>query len=262
MKYIQLPRSALYPTPRLAPSKGDDAPSNPGEIGANAHEGPFGDSASRRDVPANSDGVAGAQSVSRPSRVQKTYFIHCPATNRVKIGKAYDPASRLRDLQCAASSELILLGSVGRDIESALHAKHDVDRHIGEWFDLTPQVRRTIAELIAVDVPLPPPAKPIRRAGVLHEIVIPPHEMPRSPEEDEWFQWTGFACAIAGIPFRNARVPDRFMPGVSVVMSKTDYETWFRNWQQIPYDPQAFQAKYPETWASIEGAAAPIGGAQ
>ena len=64
------------------------------------------------------------------------YFIQAGHSGPVKIGVAYDPVARLRDLQVASHEELRLVGvMLGTPaVESALHQKF-AELHIrGEWF--------------------------------------------------------------------------------------------------------------------------------
>lgn len=64
------------------------------------------------------------------------YFIRNPSTGSVKIGWSEDPQSRLRALQTANETELVLEGvlPVTESTERSLHARW-ADIHIrGEWF--------------------------------------------------------------------------------------------------------------------------------
>lgn len=64
------------------------------------------------------------------------YVIHAEGTNRVKIGRTKDIASRLRDLRTASPFplRLIELYPASRKLETIMHRKLKQYRRSGEWF--------------------------------------------------------------------------------------------------------------------------------
>lgn len=76
------------------------------------------------------------------------YFIQNPTTRRVKIGTSVKVGARLRALEAQAGQSLILLGVVpgSQREEKALHARFQSARCIGEWFELTPELKRYIQQ--------------------------------------------------------------------------------------------------------------------
>lgn len=71
------------------------------------------------------------------SRV-KTYIIKDDKSNLVKIGKAVNPLSRLKQLQCGSASKLEIFHIFDADIELVLHIKFKDKRSHGEWFSVDP----------------------------------------------------------------------------------------------------------------------------
>lgn len=69
------------------------------------------------------------------------YFIADPH-GRVKIGFAYDPKNRLRDLQCGSADPLYLLRVIdgSQPVERWLHKRFAALRISGEWFRLTDEM--------------------------------------------------------------------------------------------------------------------------
>jgi hypothetical protein len=84
----------------------------------------------------------------RPTAGRKVYFIG--TENRegrhVKIGMAYEPEKRLKTLQIGHSAQLRVLAWFrgDRDAEARLHAKFYRTRIQGEWFRITPALKRLI----------------------------------------------------------------------------------------------------------------------
>lgn len=68
------------------------------------------------------------------------YLIRAGETGPVKIGKADDPAVRMRELQCAHYEALALIKVWPGDLaeEAALHQAFSEFRARGEWFRFTP----------------------------------------------------------------------------------------------------------------------------
>ena len=66
-------------------------------------------------------------------RVYKTYFI-LSQSGLLKIGKAYDPDSRLKSLQAGAGEELEMLAVLDENKEAELHKRFAAYRRRGEWF--------------------------------------------------------------------------------------------------------------------------------
>ena len=90
-----------------------------------------------------------------------TYFIADAAAGVVKIGKSFNPESRLKQLQtgCARPLSLALLLPVGLESlgkccrgdwdENTLHARFHKDRLNGEWFRSSPEIQAFIQQMIA-----------------------------------------------------------------------------------------------------------------
>jgi hypothetical protein len=79
---------------------------------------------------------------------RKVYFIgtECRVGARVKIGIAYEPKQRLSNLRTANPDPLELLATMPGDKpeEARLHRKFSRSRVSGEWFTITPALKRTI----------------------------------------------------------------------------------------------------------------------
>ncbi len=73
------------------------------------------------------------------SEVKDVYFIEAVGTDRVKIGRAWNPNQRRRELQTSSPHELKLLGVVfgKRHSEPELHERFEKYRILGEWFRLS-----------------------------------------------------------------------------------------------------------------------------
>lgn len=65
------------------------------------------------------------------------YIIRAGQNGPVKIGKADDPASRIRDLQTGHFEELVTLRVMdgGAKVEAAFHRQFEAKRIRGEWFE-------------------------------------------------------------------------------------------------------------------------------
>lgn len=74
----------------------------------------------------------------------KTYFIQAVSGGPIKIGKAFLPKARLKDLQIGNPEELQLVGVLGEDREEALHRQFREERIRGEWFEATERLRNYI----------------------------------------------------------------------------------------------------------------------
>jgi hypothetical protein len=79
----------------------------------------------------------------------RLYFIGCEATNHVKIGIAFKPALRLRDLQQGCPLELTLLAERegSRAIEMYVHEFYSAERVRGEWFTKSDRICEYINRL-------------------------------------------------------------------------------------------------------------------
>ena len=73
-----------------------------------------------------------------------TYFIQRGIEGPIKIGKARDVVSRLRDLQCASSEPLRLLGATNVS-EGVVHRKFKKERIRGEWYQPSEGLLKYIA---------------------------------------------------------------------------------------------------------------------
>ena len=82
---------------------------------------------------------------------QKPYEIYLiQSGDFVKIGKADDPLSRLRDLETSHHSQLVLVGCIdaGASEEKRLHRLYAKRRARGEWFRWCPELEAFAATLI------------------------------------------------------------------------------------------------------------------
>lgn len=75
------------------------------------------------------------------------YFIHAEGTDLVKVGWTADLDRRFDQLQTASPHRLRLLGvHIGlKDVERVYHRDLQPYRQRGEWFFLTPEVRRWLS---------------------------------------------------------------------------------------------------------------------
>ncbi len=79
------------------------------------------------------------------------YFIQGQTTRAIKIGKANDPAARLKGLQTGMPETLALLGTVPGHYEEErlLHGQFERFHLRGEWFHGEPELFRMIMALAA-----------------------------------------------------------------------------------------------------------------
>lgn len=78
------------------------------------------------------------------------YFIHAPAADAVKIGRAADPHRRLQILQVGSPHELRLIGWMATTpderLERDLHGLFKADRIRGEWFTATVELLKFVQD--------------------------------------------------------------------------------------------------------------------
>lgn len=81
-----------------------------------------------------------------PDGLTNVYFIEALGLNVCKIGKANSIAKRMKDLQPASGARLILLAYLHAPAaeERRLHVKFKDERSHGEWFNISPRLRRFI----------------------------------------------------------------------------------------------------------------------
>lgn len=76
------------------------------------------------------------------------YFIRCPQSGLVKIGRGADPVSRLADLQTGSASRLELVAVIQTDdsksLEAELHKRFSEHRSHCEWFHCTDELQNLI----------------------------------------------------------------------------------------------------------------------
>lgn len=79
------------------------------------------------------------------------YFIQSGERGPIKIGKANDAASRMRELQVGSPARLRLLATVpgGHAMETRLHRRFSRLRVSGEWFEPEPELLAHIASIRA-----------------------------------------------------------------------------------------------------------------
>jgi len=65
----------------------------------------------------------------------KTYLIRNPENNFIKIGRSKNIDQRIVCLNSEFHSEMVLIASFNKDIESKLHLKYSKYRIFGEWFN-------------------------------------------------------------------------------------------------------------------------------
>lgn len=79
--------------------------------------------------------------LSRPAtkitRICQVYFVLNPLSNLIKIGVSSNVVARIRQIEAACGTDLVLLGVIdgGLDKEKELHVKFDSFRQKGEWFE-------------------------------------------------------------------------------------------------------------------------------
>lgn len=65
----------------------------------------------------------------------KTYIVHNPKSNLIKIGKSISPKQRIRTLETQSGAKFNVLAIISEDRETELHNKFKEYRTLGEWFD-------------------------------------------------------------------------------------------------------------------------------
>jgi hypothetical protein len=86
----------------------------------------------------------------------KIYFIQSGADGPIKIGRAVNPAQRLRDLQIAHPEPLRLLAVIDRPLlaEYLVHGRFRQHRLRGEWFRPAPEILEYAARLTVLTASL------------------------------------------------------------------------------------------------------------
>ena len=97
------------------------------------------------------------------------YFIQSGHDGPIKIGKAVNPHSRIKELQTGSAEKLILLATldVEDEAEGELHKALDGSRVRGEWFDHR-ELSVNIALALALAGYLPPWACPYAYGATLY----------------------------------------------------------------------------------------------
>ena len=74
------------------------------------------------------------------------YFIVDPDRNQVKIGYSANPTKRLKQLETATSSKLVLAAAIpgDRKIEADYHYHFAMYKTRREWFELSPEIQAFI----------------------------------------------------------------------------------------------------------------------
>ncbi|TGE21855.1 hypothetical protein E5K00_16450 [Hymenobacter aquaticus] len=75
-----------------------------------------------------------------------TYIIKDGDRDFVKIGKAFDVRRRMKNLQCANPSPLVLLSVHPSNVEAELHQRFKASWHRGEWFVYTDDIKSFVAD--------------------------------------------------------------------------------------------------------------------
>lgn len=86
-------------------------------------------------------------------RPRTLYFVEAPSVSLIKIGVTDDLDRRFRDLRMTSPVDLVLslgIAGTGRQ-EHALHRAFARDRHHGEWFTATRELRDLIEWLRTAD---------------------------------------------------------------------------------------------------------------
>lgn len=109
------------------------------------------------------------------------YFIKSPTLNCVKIGVSRNPLQRLKSLQAAVAEPLELLGTHkgSHTAELKLHDKFKHLRVNNEWFKLTDEIARYIAE------------------NCEPEMVIEPLKYPMTAEAESSLKAIGLGISVA-----------------------------------------------------------------
>lgn len=81
-----------------------------------------------------------------------TYFVQASFTKHIKIGRASDPALRLKDLQIGCPEQLILLGCVDANelSETEAHDRFNQYHERGEWFWPGPLLEQYIQDRFSI----------------------------------------------------------------------------------------------------------------
>ena len=82
---------------------------------------------------------------------QKTYLMYDESTQKIKIGKSYDPYKREKTL-CSDRCSIYLVAYCDYDIESVLHSMYDEYRGRGEWFNLSTNQVSLIIEYFGMKI--------------------------------------------------------------------------------------------------------------
>ena len=87
------------------------------------------------------------------------YYIHAPETGLVKIGRAANPALRLRNMQTGSPVPLVLVAVEDGDkaVERARHQRFAPLRRRGEWFALEGDLAEFVGALPVFVRPNKPP---------------------------------------------------------------------------------------------------------
>lgn len=81
------------------------------------------------------------------------YFIQAETGGPVKIGFAYDPNERLKQIQCGSPDPVRIIRIIpgSRKTEANIHQRLKASRKRGEWFDDTEEVRAFIQSVAQYD---------------------------------------------------------------------------------------------------------------
>jgi hypothetical protein len=81
--------------------------------------------------------------------VERVYFIKDLVTGNIKIGKAINPAKRLKSLQTGNPNKLVIVTTQvgGEELENELHRRFANSRISGEWFYPTKELEDYISAL-------------------------------------------------------------------------------------------------------------------
>lgn len=112
----------------------------------------------------------------------KTYFIQAESGGPVKIGKAKDPARRLKELQTSHYDRLRILATIEGDCERELHRQLKQHRMTGEWFAPHSDVGKVVRKVSGYK--LDPVARP--------RIVSPVEDVLRYIGRSEWIPSSQF----------------------------------------------------------------------
>jgi hypothetical protein len=81
--------------------------------------------------------------------VERVYFIKDLVTGNIKIGKAINPAKRLKSLQTGNANKLVIVTTQvgGEELENELHRRFATSHISGEWFYPTKELEDYISAL-------------------------------------------------------------------------------------------------------------------